>query len=101
MRAPTEGRLDECRRLNDEVQTIGRNANSDNAAMLVQSQRVCVLLEAGQTEEALILCEHEFPPGEIPSRLAVDDQATRQNRTDHRSERVARSARVDRLHRHL
>jgi hypothetical protein len=65
--APTEGRLDECRRLNDEVQTIGRNANSDNAAMLVQSQRLCVLLEAGQTEEALILCEHKFPQARFPA----------------------------------
>ena len=67
MRALMEGRLEDCRRLNNEVQTIGRNANSDNAAMLVQSQRLCLLLEAGQTEEALVLCEREFRPARFPA----------------------------------
>jgi tetratricopeptide (TPR) repeat protein len=66
-RALMEGRLEAGRRLNDEVQAIGRNANSDNAAMLVQSQRLCMLLEAGQTEEALILCEREFRPARFPA----------------------------------
>jgi hypothetical protein len=66
-RALMAGRLEACGRLNDEVQAIGRNANSDNAAMLVQSQRLCMLLEAGQTEEALILCEREFRPARFPA----------------------------------
>jgi eukaryotic-like serine/threonine-protein kinase len=67
MRALMQGRLDNCEGLNSEAQAIGKKANSDNAAMLVQSQRLCMLLEAGQTEEALALCEREFRPARFPA----------------------------------
>ena len=95
-----EGRLEAGRRLNDEVQAIGRNANSDNAAMLVQSQRLYMLLEAGQTEEALILCEREFRPARFPAAWPWMTKLLAGAGPDHRGERVAGPAGGRRLRRH-
>jgi hypothetical protein len=41
-------------------------SNIDNAAMLVQSQRLCMLLEASPTEEALVLVSAS-PSSEVPA----------------------------------
>lgn len=50
MRALLEGRYDDCRAALDETAALGARAASDNAAILVSTQRWCLLAELGDRE---------------------------------------------------
>jgi hypothetical protein len=59
MRALLEGRYDDCRAALDETAALGARAASDNAAMLVVTQRWCLLAELGD-RDALTTMLAEF-----------------------------------------
>ena len=95
MRALMEGRLDDWRQLDEEVQTNRKISNSDNPALLVQFLRLCMLLEASPTEEALVLVSAS-PSSEVSGRMAVDDETARRNPADNRGDKRAPGRRLRR-----
>ena len=55
MRALREGRFDSCRRYLDEAAIVGERAGSENARLLVPTQRWCLLAETGAAAEIAAL----------------------------------------------
>lgn len=70
MRELMRGRLAHCAELQESAHELGSRAQSTNAEILVNAQRINLLQEQGRPKEACELCEQYFRPSQFPSSAA-------------------------------